>query len=86
MVAVHPIAYLLRRAIICALIFFYCDYPFMVTLALIAITMVMFTYVANERPWKFSLINQQHRVNEACLYICLALLSYTHKSLTHLEA
>ena len=69
----EPLLFLLRRSLVAALLVFLTDKPMVATIALLAITLVMFVYNIVVRPYKYASVNCIAIANEVFLavFICL---------------
>jgi hypothetical protein len=70
----HPLLYLLRRIIFALVVIFLGRTTLFQQLIFIWTNVIMLAFAVNDFPWKESLINQQHIVNEMFVYVVSIML------------
>lgn len=70
----QPILYCLRRILYALVIVYMSHMPLIGISAMIIAVMIYLAFVIQEKPWKDSLVNTQHIINEAGLYLALIFL------------
>ena len=71
---VHPLMFLLRRLVYAVVIVTLSETMFFGVLVVMLSCLVVLAYAVNEWQWQEGLINQQHIVDECCIYVCCVFL------------
>ena len=59
------------------------DLPYFVIVALLAMNLILLSFLLAEHQWESSIINWQHILSEIGFYLCLVLLLYVSSEGTH---